>query len=414
MTFNELGLDEPLLRALQREGYVHPTPIQQQAIPVLLQGNDLIGCAQTGTGKTAAFSLPILQLLTRSAAQNATNATRTVRALVLAPTRELAIQIDDNVQAYGRFSQLRSAVIFGGVPAGRQIAQLRQGVDILIATPGRLLDLINQRVLTLDNIEILVLDEADRMLDMGFIHDINRIMLKLPPQRQTLLFSATMSPEVRAIAAKYMQHPKQVTVQVDKSKQGRIEEVFYFVEKPQKPALLRHLIREYDIKKGIVFTRTKHGADKLAKILSRANIPADAIHGNKTQGQRQRTLENFRNGRVHILVASDIAARGIDIDDITHVFNYEIPEQPETYVHRIGRTGRAGADGLAVSLCSNEERQLFYSIEQLMHKRIPIIEDHPFVSEFLLTTSGTPAPQRAPRRPQGPPQQKRSYHDSRR
>ncbi len=376
MTFKDLGLDVQFLRALESEGYTHPTPIQQQAIPIVLQGDDLIGCAQTGTGKTAAFSLPILQQLQKT--HEVDTKTRQLRALILAPTRELAIQIGESLQAYGRFTRLRSTVIFGGVSSGKQIAQLRQGIDILVATPGRLLDLLQQGHLSLNHIEMLVLDEADRMLDMGFIHDINRIMLKLPDDRQTLLFSATMSPEVRTIAAKYLHHPKQVTVKSEKDKQGKIEEAFYFVEKPAKVGLLRHLIRTHSIKKGIVFTRTKYGADKLAKILSKSNIPADAIHGNKSQSQRQRALENFRNGRIHILVASDIAARGIDIDDITHVFNYEIPEQAETYVHRIGRTGRAGSDGIAISLCSNEERELFYSIEQLLHKRIPIVEDHPY------------------------------------
>lgn len=413
MTFKDLGLDVQLLRAIESEGYTHPTPIQQQAIPIVLQGDDLIGCAQTGTGKTAAFSLPILQQLLETRVSSGD--TRQIRALILAPTRELAIQIGENLRAYSRFARIRSAVIFGGVSAGKQISQLRQGVDILVATPGRLLDLLNQDRLSLDYIEMLVLDEADRMLDMGFIHDINRIVSNLPADRQTLLFSATMSPEVRGIAAKYMSHPKQVTVKLEKSKQGQIEEAFYFVEKPAKVGLLRHLIREHEIRKGIVFTRTKYGADKLAKILSKANIPADAIHGNKSQSQRQRTLEDFKKGRIHILVASDIAARGIDIDDITHVFNYEIPEQAETYVHRIGRTGRAGSDGIAISLCADEERELFYNIEQLTHKRIPIVEEHPFVQE----ASHAHAPQERRSYPprqqsQGQPNKRRSYSGNRR
>ncbi len=395
MTFKDLGLDVQLLRALESEGYTHPTPIQQQAIPIVLQGQDLIGCAQTGTGKTAAFLLPIIQqLLERPPA----NDHRQPRALVLAPTRELAIQIDENMRAYSRFAKVQGAVVFGGVSASKQIAQLRRGVDVLVATPGRLLDLLNQRILTLDHVEIMVLDEADRMLDMGFIQDINRIFLRIPDQRQTLLFSATMSPEVRKLAGKYMRDPQQVTARLEQEKQGTIEESFYFVEKQDKIGLLRHLIQEHNIRKGIVFTRTKYGADKLAKILSKATIPADAIHGNKSQSQRQRALEDFRNGRIHILVASDIAARGIDIDDITHVFNYEIPEQAETYVHRIGRTGRAGSNGIAISLCANEERDLFYSIEQLLHKRIRIVEDHPFVTQpdYDAKAAATNSPRRGP------------------
>lgn len=413
MTFKDLGLDVQLLRAIESEGYTHPTPIQQQAIPIVLQGDDLIGCAQTGTGKTAAFSLPILQQLLET--RGSSGDTRQIRALILAPTRELAIQIGENLRAYSRFARLRSAVIFGGVSAGKQISQLRNGVDILVATPGRLLDLVNQGHLNLNYIEMLVLDEADRMLDMGFIHDINRIVSNLPTERQTLLFSATMSLEVRGIAAKYMSHPKQVSVKLEKSKQGQIEEAFYFVEKTAKVGLLRHLIREHEIRKGIVFTRTKYGADKLAKILSKANIPADAIHGNKSQNQRQRTLEDFKKGRIHILVASDIAARGIDIDDITHVFNYEIPEQAETYVHRIGRTGRAGSDGIAISLCADEERELFYNIEQLTHKRIPIVEEHPFIQEASHAHTTQERRSYPPRQQsQGQPNKRRSYSGNRR
>lgn len=375
MTFKDLGLDEQLLRNLKSEGYTHPTPIQEQAIPIVLQGDDLIGCAQTGTGKTAAFSLPILQYLLETPQDNSKS--RRIRALVLSPTRELAIQIAENVDKYARQTGLRSAILFGGVPMHAQLAGLRHGADILIATPGRLLDFANQGLVTIHNIEICVLDEADRMLDMGFIHDMKRIMAMLPKERQTLLFSATMSREVRDIADQFLYEPQQITVAPPKDTRS-IEEKFYMVEKPGKVDLLRHLIREHSIKKGIVFTRTKYGADKLAKLLERASISTGAIHGNKTQNERQRVLEDFKRGRIHILVASDIAARGIDIDDITHVFNYEIPEQAETYVHRIGRTGRAGSTGIAISFCGREERKYLNGIERMMNKRLSIVEEHPY------------------------------------
>jgi ATP-dependent RNA helicase RhlE len=368
MSFKDLGLEHKLLRALQQEGYTHPTPIQTQAIPILLQGRDLIGCAQTGTGKTAAFSLPLLQMLAAKPAPR-----RDIRALILAPTRELAIQIDESLSAYGRYSGLRNTVVFGGVSAGKQISQLRQGVDVLVATPGRLLDLRDQGLLKLDRVEILVLDEADRMLDMGFIHDMNRIISRLPTARQTLLFSATMSAEVREIADKYLRDPRFVSAETPKEERGFIEETLYHVEKPEKAALLIELIQSHQVAKGIVFTRTKYGADKLARVLSRASISVAAIHGNKSQNQRQAALEAFKAGRVRILVASDIAARGIDIEDISHIFNYEIPEVAETYVHRIGRTGRAGAKGVAISLCDNNERKYMQGIQRLTQRRIPVI-----------------------------------------
>lgn len=375
MTFNDLGLDEQLLRNLKAEGYTHPTPIQEQAIPIVLQGDDLIACAQTGTGKTAAFSLPILQYLLETPQE--TSKMRPIRAVIISPTRELAIQIAENVDNYARHTGLRSAILFGGVPMHSQLAGLRHGADILIATPGRLLDFANQGLVTIHNIEICVLDEADRMLDMGFIHDMKRIMGMLPKERQTLLFSATMSREVKEIANQFLYQPQQITVEPPKEKRN-IEEKFYMVEKPGKVDLLRHLIREHSIRKGIVFTRTKYGADKLAKLLEQASISTGAIHGNKTQNERQRVLDDFKRGRIHILVASDIAARGIDIDDITHVFNYEIPEQAETYVHRIGRTGRAGSSGIAISFCGKEERKYLNGIERLMNKRLAIVEEHPY------------------------------------
>ncbi|MDX1943749.1 MAG: DEAD/DEAH box helicase [Saprospiraceae bacterium] len=377
MTFKELGLDKQLLRALEAEGYEHPTPIQEQAIPIVLQGDDLIACAQTGTGKTAAFSLPILQYLLETPKPDA-DAPRTIRALILSPTRELSIQITDSIDTYGKHTRLRSALLFGGIPAHGQLANLRHGADILIATPGRLLDFANQGFVDLRKVEIFVLDEADRMLDMGFIHDMKRIVAMLPKSRQTLLFSATMSPEVKAIADQFLYKPLQISVAPPKETRSAIEEKLYFVEKPAKIGLLRHLIQENGIKKGIVFTRTKYGADKLAKLLQQYSISTGAIHGNKSQNERQRVLNDFRRGRIHILVASDIAARGIDIDDITHVFNYEIPEQAETYVHRIGRTGRAGSKGIAISFCAREERKYLNGVEKLTNKRLTIVEDHPY------------------------------------
>lgn len=376
MTFKDLGLDDSILRALSAEGYTNPTPIQEQAIPLVLQGDDLIACAQTGTGKTAAFSLPILQYLLET--RQETDKLRKIRAVIISPTRELVIQIAENVDKYARHTGLRSAILFGGVPMHSQLSGLRYGADVLIATPGRLLDFANQGLVNLHNIEISVLDEADRMLDMGFIHDMKRIMSMLPKDRQTLLFSATMSKEVKVIADQFLYKPQQITIAQPKERLNAIEETFYMVEKPGKVDLLRHLIREHSITKGIVFTRTKYGADKLANLLERASISTGAIHGNKTQNERQRVLENFKRGRIHILVASDIAARGIDIDDITHVFNYEIPEQAETYVHRIGRTGRAGSTGIAISFCGREERKYLSNIERLTKKQLYIVDKHPY------------------------------------
>lgn len=376
MTFKDLGLDDSILRALAAEGYTSPTPIQEQAIPIVLRGDDLIACAQTGTGKTAAFSLPILQYLLETPKD--TGKLRQIRAVIISPTRELAIQIAENVDKYARYTGLRSAILFGGVPMHSQLSGLRHGADILIATPGRLLDFANQGLVSLHHTEICVLDEADRMLDMGFIHDMKRIINMLPKERQTLLFSATMSPDVKAIADQFLYKPLQITIAKPKDELSKIEERFYMVEKPGKVDLLRHLIREHTIRKGIVFTRTKYGADKLAKLLGQASISTGAIHGNKTQNERQRVLDDFKRGRIHILVASDIAARGIDIDDITHVFNYEIPEQAETYVHRIGRTGRAGSTGIAISFCGREERKYLNGIERLTKKQLAIVDKHPY------------------------------------
>ena len=358
MTFNEFNLIEPLIKEIKRLGYTAPTPIQQQAIPLLLQKRDLIGCAQTGTGKTAAFALPVLQNLegTRS---------RTIRALILTPTRELAIQIFESFESFGAGLPLKSAVIFGGVSQVPQVETLRKGVDILIATPGRLCDLMNQGILHLDGIEIFVLDEADRMLDMGFIHDVKKVLSALPAKRQTLLFSATMPQEIETLASSMLRDP--VTVKVDPvtSTAAAVEQSVYFVDKKNKKLLLAKMLKEKEVGSALVFTRTKYGADHVVKDLANAGIPSLAIHGNKSQGARQLALNSFKNGSIQVLVATDIAARGIDIPELSHVFNYELPNEPETYIHRIGRTGRAGLGGKAVSFCNVDELPYLKDIERL-------------------------------------------------
>jgi ATP-dependent RNA helicase RhlE len=409
MTFKELNLIEPLLRAIENEGYTEPTPIQQKAIPLVLSGSDLIGVAQTGTGKTAAFSLPILQWLSehpRPAVKG-----RLPRALILAPTRELAIQIEENLNIYGKFTELKSIVVYGGVGITPQIEAVRRGVDILVATPGRLLDLIGQRVISLQQLDIFVLDEADRMLDMGFIHDIRKVLSHLPSKRQNLLFSATFSPEVKSVADQFLRSPQQVEVERRPESVGAIEEWVFLVEKNDKPELLQYLINDLRIKKGIVFTRTKHGADKLAKVLARNGISAGAIHGNKSQSARQAALADFRDGRMRILVASDIAARGIDIDDITHVFNFEIPEVPETYVHRIGRTARASARGMAIAFCSADERKYFLDVQKLTGRLVPVADTNPYPSmELTEEMLQMPAPKSAPAKKSSPPPARPSEH----
>ncbi|MDR1756214.1 MAG: DEAD/DEAH box helicase [Culturomica sp.] len=364
MTFEDLDLIEPIRKALKEEGYVTPTPIQQEAIPIVLTGSDLLGCAQTGTGKTAAFSIPILQRLYRN------NNRRGIKALVLTPTRELALQIDESFGAYGRYTGLRHTVIFGGVSQVPQTEILRKGIDILTATPGRLLDLINQGYIRLQDLEYFVLDEADRMLDMGFIHDIRRILPLLPKKRQSLFFSATMPPEIARLADTILYKPQKVEVTPPASTVEIIDQSVYFVEKGDKKALLLELLKDPSIESALVFTRTKYGADKLAKQLSRAGIAAEAIHGEKSQTARQRALSNFKSRKSRLLIATDIAARGIDIDLLSHVFNYELPEVAETYVHRIGRTGRAGNDGRAISFCSPEEEPLLKAIQKLTGKRV--------------------------------------------
>lgn len=376
MTFENLNLIEPILRSLKTEGYTEPTPIQEQAIPVLLKGKDLMGCAQTGTGKTAAFAIPILQLLYEKQVPAAGR--KQIKALIITPTRELAIQIGESFTAYGKHTGLRHTVIYGGVSQNNQTNALKTGIDILIATPGRLLDLINQRHITLQNIQFFVLDEADRMLDMGFIHDVKKIISKLPAKRQSLFFSATMPPEIQKLAATILVNPVHVDIVPVVATTNLIKQSLYFVDKPDKKSLLIHLLQDKSIETALVFTRTKHGADKVSKDLIKAGIKAAAIHGNKSQGARQDALNNFKSKRTRVLVATDIASRGIDVEQLSHVINYEIPNIPETYIHRIGRTGRAGVDGIALSFCDTEEKEYLRDIHKLMSKPIPVIEDHPY------------------------------------
>jgi len=395
-TFNDLGLIEPILKALQEEGYTHPTPIQAQAIPHLVQGRDLLGCAQTGTGKTAAFAIPILQELTARPSA----AKRAIRTLILTPTRELAIQIGESFAAYGRNLQVKHTVIFGGVGQRPQTDALQRGVDIVVATPGRLLDLMNQGFVHLGGLEIFVLDEADRMLDMGFIHDVKKVIAKLPAKRQTLFFSATMPPEIAKLANSILTNPIKVEVAPVSSTADTIDQHLFYVDRTDKNKLLVHLLQGDAIREALIFTRTKHGANKVVKVLEQAGIGAEAIHGNKSQTARQNALKNFKEGKIRALVATDIAARGIDIDGLTHVINFDIPNIPETYVHRIGRTGRAGASGRALSFCDHEEKAFLRDITRLIKRDIPVVTDH----EFVMTGGPKRAePEvREPRQPRGP------------
>ena len=376
MTFQELGLNEPILRALADQGYEQPSPIQAKAIPPALTGRDVLGCAQTGTGKTCAFAAPILQQLSGRKAQG-----RPIRALILTPTRELALQIQESFEAYGKYLPLRSTVIFGGVGQAPQVERLKKGVDILVATPGRLGDLYGQKLIDLSRLEIFVLDEADRMLDMGFIHDVRRILGWLPAQKQTLFFSATMPPEVQGLVDSLLHNPAKVAVNPISSPVEVIDQKLYYVDRGNKTRLLAALIRELDVKNALVFTRTKHGANRIAQDLNKKGISAAAIHGNKSQTARVQALNDFKAGRVRVLVATDIAARGIDIEDLGCVFNYNLPDVPETYVHRIGRTGRAGKGGIAISFCQFDEKDELKGIEKLLGKPIPVVEDHPFPME---------------------------------
>jgi len=387
MPFNRLKLIEPLLRAVQSEGYAIPTAIQRQAIPHVLEGRDLLGCAQTGTGKTAAFALPILQRLHGHAAapghgghaphaghgHSPSHVDRPIRALIITPTRELAAQIGESFRVYGQHTGLRHTVVFGGVNQFHQVQALRKGVDILVATPGRLLDLLNQRVLTLRAVEIFVLDEADRMLDMGFIQDIRRVIAQIPKKRQTLMFSATMPREIQAMADQILTRPVEIRVPSESPAADTVQQVLYHVDQNSKLDLLEHLLKDAGLTRTLVFTRTKHGADKVARRLARAGIACEAIHSNKSQNVRTRTLDNFKQGRTRVLIASDIASRGLDVDDISHVVNFDLPHEPETYVHRIGRTGRAGAKGQAISFCTGEQRAELRDIERLLRRSIPVL-----------------------------------------
>ncbi len=379
MTFDDLKLTEPILRALKTEGYTTPTPVQARAIPMVLKGNDVLGSAQTGTGKTAAFAIPIIQLM--DLAKSNGRGKRPIRSLILTPTRELAIQIGESFETYGKNTPLKYKVIFGGVNQHGQVEALRSGVDVLVATPGRLLDLMNQGHVKLDNIEYFVLDEADRMLDMGFVQDVKRVIARLPRQRQSLFFSATMPPAIVKLADTILVNPKMIEITPESSTVDAIDQVVYFVDKKNKRHLLHDLLKNTNIERALVFTRTKHGADRVARDLSKSGIRSQAIHGNKSQNARQSALADFKAHKTRILVATDIAARGIDIDDLTHVVNFDLPNISESYVHRIGRTGRAGASGKAIAFCDFEEKEYLKDIQKLIGKKVPVMDnpDYPML-----------------------------------
>ena len=395
MTFDSLHIIPSILEALQQEGYTHPTPIQEQAIPPALRGRDVLGCAQTGTGKTAAFAIPILQNLHLQTA--AAPIEKGIKALIVTPTRELAIQIGESLSAYGSKLKLKHQVIFGGVSQVPQTQLLQKGVDILVATPGRLLDLMQQGYISLQQVRVLVLDEADRMLDMGFIHDVKKILAKLPVKKQTLFFSATMPPEIAALTASLLHDPVRVEVTPVSSTAETIVQSVFHVNRENKKLLLAHLLKDSNIKSALVFTRTKHGADKVVKDLQKSGYTAEAIHGNKSQNARQRALSNFKIGTTRVLVATDIAARGIDVEQLSHVINYELPNIPETYVHRIGRTGRAGASGIAISFCEQEEREFLRDIQKLTGIQIPVVQEHPYPAQ-----ANAPSPKEEPKSSRSP------------
>ena len=375
MTFKDLGLTEPILKAVTEKGYTSPTPIQEQSIPILLKKKDLLGCAQTGTGKTAAFTIPILQHL---ATAKQTSQKRQIKSLIVTPTRELALQIEENIKEYGKYTSIKSTVIFGGVNQNPQVNRLRQGIDILVATPGRLLDLINQGFISLSHIEYFVLDEADQMLDMGFIHDIKKIIAKLPKERQSLFFSATMAKPIVDLSNQILGFPEKVTIKPEQTTADKVGQSLYMVSNEDKIKLLVDIIEERNAKSVLVFSRTKHGANKVVKLLDREEINSAAIHGNKTQAARVKALNGFKDGSIKVLVATDIAARGIDVSELELVVNYDLPNIPETYVHRIGRTGRAKASGEAISFCSAEERSWLRAIQKLIRTDIPLIKDQPY------------------------------------
>lgn len=374
MNFTDLQLAAPILKALSETGYTQPTPIQEQAIPHVLNQRDILGCAQTGTGKTAAFACPIIHLLDKNPATNK----RAIRNLILTPTRELAIQIGESFAEYGKYTSIKHTVVFGGVGQDPQVKALQRGVDVLIATPGRLLDLMNQKHVHLNQLEIFVLDEADRMLDMGFVHDVKKVLAHLPSKRQSLFFSATMAPEIVKLANTILDNPIKVEVTPAATTAKTINQTIYFVDKNNKKFLLLDILKEQNIERALVFSRTKHGANRLAEFLSKQGITTHAIHGNKSQTARQTALNDFKNSKTRILVATDIAARGIDIDELTHVVNYELPNVPEQYVHRIGRTGRAGSSGIAIGFCDAEEKPYLKSIQKLIGLEIPVIDGHEY------------------------------------
>ncbi|MGB8451969.1 MAG: DEAD/DEAH box helicase [Anaerocolumna sp.] len=389
MQFEELNIIPPILKALNDENYKVPTPIQEKAIPPVLSGKDLLGCAQTGTGKTAAFAIPTLQLLWGE--KESKTANQPIRALIVTPTRELALQIYESFSTYGKYTKLRCCVIFGGVSQKPQEEKLQKGVDILVATPGRLNDLINQKLINLEHIKIFILDEADRMLDMGFINDVKKIIAKIPVKKQTLLFSATMPPAIARMSGTILINPVKITITPVSSTVNTITQFIYFVDKENKKELLLKILEDKSIESALVFTRTKHGADRLVRQLAKVKISAQAIHGDKAQNARQLALNNFKNKTLRVLVATDIAARGIDIDELSHVVNFDIPEVPETYVHRIGRTGRAGQSGTAISFCDIDEKEMFEDIERLIGKRITEVKDHPYpLLNTTLTKKTTP------------------------
>ncbi len=373
MTFSELNLIDPILKAVADKKYTTPTPIQEKSIPIVLQGKDMLGCAQTGTGKTAAFSIPIIQLLA-----NKERRSKGIQCLILTPTRELAIQIEENIDAYSKYTNIRQAVIFGGVRQGPQVAKLKKGVDILVATPGRLLDLIGQRLLSLDDVGIFVLDEADRMLDMGFINDIKKVLKILPTKRQSLFFSATLPENIVQLSKSILNNPVKVEVTPVSSTAETIQQYIYYTNRDLKKNLLLHILDNPEIDQVLLFSRTKHGANRIARELDKKRIKSSAIHGDKSQNQRQRALEDFKNGDLRVLVATDIAARGIDINKLRYVINYDVPNEPETYVHRIGRSGRAGEEGVAISLCEPEELDYVKDIQKLINQKIDPINDHPY------------------------------------
>ena len=409
MSFEKLDLIEPILNALKTEGYSHPTPIQAISIPIILKGTDLLGCAQTGTGKTAAFAIPILQQLYLEKGND--RAPRKIKALIVTPTRELAIQIGESFTSYGCHTGLRHTVVFGGVPQSQQVHPLKMGVDILVATPGRLLDLIDQKYVKLSDISIFVLDEADRMLDMGFIHDVRKLIKLIPSKRQSLFFSATMPESIRMLASTILTNPEEVEVTPVSSTAETIQQELYYVDAENKKDLLVHLLKDKAINTALVFTRTKHGADKVQRMLVKAHIKAEAIHGNKSQNARQNALRNFKDRTTRVLVATDIAARGIDIDELSLVINYEIPNIPETYVHRIGRTGRAGLDGKAVSFCDFEEYEYLKDIQKLISIKIPVVNEHPFPAQNIPADGkGKPKPKVQNVRPANPNKPKPNHN----